>query len=396
MRKTIPIFLILCSLFTLAACAGTGSGAGTSTDTAAPRGTTSGDTPTEAPTEAETIFVDLAEPGEELSQNGETRLNLVFDRDLVVLPDGTLGEVSDWKSTGYIPIREGVVCIGYNVSCNSTLMSVALFDNQLHFISGVSGGESSRYEEKDGFITVPEGAAYIRFANYERPKRAYAKAGAVTSTFLYPSFPDTLEFKPAEGRPVIACIGDSLTEGDYGGQPGVANVHKENYPLFLAEYLNCTTHNFGKCGYTAETMLAYCKAGSVKLDGADLIVIMLGTNAGLPEKQQTAYRELLTWVQTTAPGVPVVLCVPPYATTTEGKVNYGYAPNVESAAAVVPALAAEFGLPVIDVYAESGFGPVNEDVNQPGDGLHFRTLGYARLAVFIGDKLRGMYPDMFR
>ena len=35
----------------------------------------------------------------------------------------------------------------------------------------------------------------------------------------------------------IACIGDSLTEGDYGvsGKVGIANVHKENYPSFLAK-----------------------------------------------------------------------------------------------------------------------------------------------------------------
>ena len=31
---------------------------------------------------------------------------------------------------------------------------------------------------------------------------------------------------------VICCIGDSLTEGDYGmyGVTGVANVHEKNYP----------------------------------------------------------------------------------------------------------------------------------------------------------------------
>ncbi len=32
----------------------------------------------------------------------------------------------------------------------------------------------------------------------------------------------------------ICCLGDSLTEGDYGvfGKRGIANVHAENYPFF--------------------------------------------------------------------------------------------------------------------------------------------------------------------
>lgn len=397
MKRRIPL-LLLCSLLILPSCAGAGVPSGGPEASAAPGTSTEpsvSETSTEAPTETETVFVDLAATGGELSVGGETRLELVFDRDLVTLPDGSLGEVPDWRSTGYIPIGEDVVCIGYNVACVSQVASVALFDRELNFISGVTGSRSGKYEEKDGFIVVPEGAAYVRFASNAGAQRGYTKSGAVTASFTYPSFPDAKTFKPSEGRPTIACIGDSLTEGDYGGQPGVANVHKENSPLFLGVYLDCKTRNFGKCGCTAVSMLSCCRSGAVKLAGADLVVIMLGTNAGLPETQMDAYRELIRWMQESVPGVPILLCIPPYATTTESKVNYGYAPNVESAASGVPILAAEFGLPVIDVYGESGFGPVNEDVNQPGDGLHFRTLGYSRLAVFIGDKIKALCPELF-
>ena len=42
----------------------------------------------------------------------------------------------------------------------------------------------------------------------------------------------------------ILCIGDSLTEGDYGSEPeGTANVHPEGYPYFLEKYLGVTAIN---------------------------------------------------------------------------------------------------------------------------------------------------------
>ena len=44
----------------------------------------------------------------------------------------------------------------------------------------------------------------------------------------------------------ILCIGDSLTEGDYGSEPeGTANVHPEGYPYFLEKYLGVTAINAG-------------------------------------------------------------------------------------------------------------------------------------------------------
>lgn len=41
------------------------------------------------------------------------------------------------------------------------------------------------------------------------------------------------------------CIGDSLTEGDYGvyGKSGIANVCEKNYPYFLSQMLNVPVIN---------------------------------------------------------------------------------------------------------------------------------------------------------
>ena len=57
-------------------------------------------------------------------------------------------------------------------------------------------------------------------------------------------------------KKVIVCIGDSLTEGDYGvkGKRGIANVQPKGYPYFLEQIMDCEARNFGKCGYTAENV----------------------------------------------------------------------------------------------------------------------------------------------
>ena len=40
-----------------------------------------------------------------------------------------------------------------------------------------------------------------------------------------------------ENQKFICCIGDSLTEGDYGilGKTGIANVQPLNYPFFIGQ-----------------------------------------------------------------------------------------------------------------------------------------------------------------
>lgn len=49
-------------------------------------------------------------------------------------------------------------------------------------------------------------------------------------------------------KTLICCIGDSLTEGDYGisGCTGIPNVKTENYPYFLEKEVNCTVINYGR------------------------------------------------------------------------------------------------------------------------------------------------------
>ena len=195
---------------------------------------------------------------------------------------------------------------------------------------------------------------------------------------------------------IIACLGDSLTEGDYGvyGKSGIANVKKENYPYFLGKILNAEVRNFGKCGYTASNYLNYYKEGNVNLGNADVIIIMLGTNGGHDDVNETQanidYKELINLCRNDAPRAKLILCTPPHVTSNPEYSNYGYANQVEKATAFVRELANENNISMIDVALCEHFNADNEHIMQPNDGLHFGEQGYKTLAEFIADGVRGI------
>ena len=195
-------------------------------------------------------------------------------------------------------------------------------------------------------------------------------------------------------KKIVVCIGDSLTEGDYGvkGKRGIANVQSKGYPYFLEQIMDCEARNFGKCGYTSKSYLAYYKEGNVRLCGADAIVVMLGTNGGLdPEcdcQGNRDYRELVALLKNDAPNAKIVVCTPPHVTTNPEYSNCGYANQVEKAVAWVRGFAQEEGVAMIDLAERSEFTEETEAVMQPNDGLHFGEEGYKTLAAIIADELK--------
>jgi len=194
---------------------------------------------------------------------------------------------------------------------------------------------------------------------------------------------------------IIACIGDSLTEGDYGvfGKRCIANVHKENYPYFLSQITGAEVHNYGKCGYRAGGYLNHYLAGNAPVNDADLVLVMLGTNGGQKLGEDTpdnaAYDELVQHLQKDAKG-PVVLMTPLHATEDPAYSNCGYAPQVKDAVAFVRDYAAKHNIPMIDIAAVPDFCAANEAVYQANDGLHCVEEGYRRLAEIIADHLKMM------
>ncbi len=195
---------------------------------------------------------------------------------------------------------------------------------------------------------------------------------------------------------IIACLGDSLTEGDYGvwGKSGIANVQDKNYPYFLSKILGAEVRNFGKCGYTATSYLNYYSKGNVAVSDADVIIIMLGTNGGHDEAKETQgnkdYKDLIELCKKDAPNATIILCTPPHTTENPAYSNYGYAPQVEKAVAFVRSLAKEKNLGMIDVALCDKFNENNEDIMQPNDGLHFSQTGYRTLAEYIAEGLKNI------
>lgn len=195
-------------------------------------------------------------------------------------------------------------------------------------------------------------------------------------------------------KKVVICIGDSLTEGDYGikGKRGIANVQEKGYPYFLERIMDCEARNFGKCGYTSVSYLKYYKEGNVKLCGADAIIVMLGSNGALdPDNEcegNADYRELIALLRHDAPGAKIFLCTPPHVTENPEYSNCGYAGNVEKAVRWVRAYAREEGIDLIDTANAPAFTAETEHIMQPNDGLHFGEEGYKALAEFIAEYLK--------
>ena len=194
----------------------------------------------------------------------------------------------------------------------------------------------------------------------------------------------------------ICCIGDSLTEGDYGvfGKRGIANVHNENYPYFLEKSLGCEVLNYGKCGYTSTSYLKYYNEGKADVTGADIILIMLGSNGGLnPEKEiqgNDDYKKLISLLKADAPQAKIVLITPPHVTENPEYSNCGYINNVLKARAYVKILAEKYNLPLIDLGSFEEFNKETEEIYQSNDGLHFNEKGYKVMAEFIEKELKAL------
>ena len=191
----------------------------------------------------------------------------------------------------------------------------------------------------------------------------------------------------------IVCIGDSLTEGDYGvyGKSGIANVNFKNYPYFLQRLTDANVENYGKCGYNSSSYLKYYKSGAVDVHNADKIIVMLGTNGGLDPNSNTQgnndYDELIKLLRKDAPNAAIYLCTPPHATADKSKSNYGYAINVDNAVQFVRKYSRQNNLKIIDLAKCHLFKSENEIVLQPNDGLHFSEVGYGIMALYIKDNL---------
>lgn len=195
----------------------------------------------------------------------------------------------------------------------------------------------------------------------------------------------------------IYCIGDSLTEGDYGifGKSGIANVHKENYPFFLSQILEEPTFNFGFCGITSSGYLSKYENEKFDFRDADIILVMLGTNQGLNDQNKTAYINLIKKFESDTKA-DVVIITSPHVTEDPTFSNCGYASNKKSAVECARWFAKQNGNKLIDLASYSEFNAENEKIYQSNDGLHYNELGYKHIATFIAKELVKIYAPKLK
>lgn len=192
----------------------------------------------------------------------------------------------------------------------------------------------------------------------------------------------------------ICCLGDSLTEGDYGvkGKSGIANVQEKNYPYFLAKQTGWEVKNFGFCGVNPSHFLGIFNDGGVDVTDADLIVIMLGSNGGLDAHNDTQanvdYKKIVEKCKAQSPSAKIVVVTPPHVTTNPEFSNCGFAPRVQMAVDFVREFAKNNDVYLFDLASTDLFTDENEDVMQANDGIHFVEIGYKTLAEYFEKEIR--------
>lgn len=300
-----------------------------------------------------------------------------------------------WVSTDFVDVS-AYYALKYELAAHYNLMSVAFFDGEQKYISGVGTNSFANTATVTGYVLVPEKAKYAKFTDFEgvaggmKPLDSRFVKGYENKT-SYET--DLAREKYADLK--VACIGDSLTEGDYGSQTaGVANRQFLNYPYYLAKALGCQTVNYGLCGRTAQNYYTdhYPHAD---ISDCDVILVMLGTNGGLGGDLGTHYDKLIKRIAEDKKEDAIILLItPPSATTNTSKVNYGYAGNVASACAYITEYAQQNNLPMIDAFTYSPIQPDMENVYQANDGLHMVREGYQAFGEFIADELKMILKEL--
>ncbi len=306
------------------------------------------------------------------------------------------GEGSDVSYTGWVATTnvklENCYGIYYNLAAHKKLMSVAFYDADGNYISGVGTNSMNIYATSvSGFVVKPENAVKARFLGFLGSDVIPEFEHSTVLVFeTEEAFHAAKALYPYEGLK-IACLGDSLTEGDYGPIRYTGGRSFENYPYYLSQLTGAAVTNFGRCGASSSSYLKeYYDAGHIDITDSDVILLMLGTNLGLAPDSEY-YGDYCTLVDKILgdkkPDATLILITPPSATTNPDKINCGYMDNVLSANEAVLAIAESKGLPCIDALKNSPIRPENEDQYQNFDGLHMNAEGYAAFARYIAEEI---------
>lgn len=323
----------------------------------------------------------------------------------VYLHGGSKGTFKGWFNTNNIDVSEyrgnkvRVKSCSYGMKGETpNIPSVVWLDVNKQYISDIESNttDSRHYEEFD--VVIPQNAHYAVLTSFmisDDEKPAYLQL-----------------VKQSDAKIKVLCIGDSLTEGDYGSDPaGTKNVKEKNYPYFMQKHTGFEVVNKGKCGYDSIMYWnSVVKGIDIESLKPDIVVIMLGTNGSMTDTLETDvepytsynnyantgtgdYCKIIEYVNEQTDGnTQIILCTCPFVDKTKRANNFN---NVTNANVVIPKIANRYNLPVVDVYKELGVSAINTNVFQPIDGLHFGEIGYSRLGTLIGSRVKSLCSFVF-
>lgn len=366
------------------------------------------------------IVDDIVKLKVDMGANVELITDGIFDKDVTWLNGGTWRQFAGYYTTDFIKVIPGATLTytlaGFH-STTVTLDSIAFFDKELKYISGIYKEATSQSATTiHGTTIVPNNAYYAVFMNQDNIANSSVIMTARGAT-------NKVGFK-------IGFIGDSLTQGSTGGTPPTIDWASKPYPTVFKEFLEKTNYeitvkNFGRRGLSAVTYWEKVipsdgqyhspadgePGDTFEIDDTfDAIVIMLGTNGHLDNntiEQDTQIEEGQTYLdyadtqcgdyckiieyvmEYSSNNAQIILVAPVYANAS------GYERKIINTLPTIKALGERYQIPVINATFESGIGKFNKSVfyNQ-SDLLHLNQLGYTKLGSFIASKFISMASKM--
>ena len=341
-----------------------------------------------------------------------------------IKPNGDSQSYDGWYTSDYKNCKDYkyLICEDVAFFKSVVLNAISFYDSNKNYISGVYHPNiddvgTNGYASLNATIEIPSNACYFRDGKY---KYNNIESRNIT-TLCDVELPITkvndriitinkelelLKNKNTEKINIgnILCIGDSLTQGDYGSKPaGTINIKSENYPFYLNKYLNkfVTTNviNAGRCGFTSTT---YWESKVKTIDFTDVktIVIMLGTNGYLTDTIETDtailseqtyenyantntgnYCKIIEYCLERTSNLSQIILVTPPKTSQRDKVK------MELTVDVIKKIGKKYSLKVLDGYNEFGISPFNFSVMLPIDELHCGKIAYKKIGTFIGSNL---------
>ena len=331
----------------------------------------------------------------------------LFNKDTITIdkyvnPSGQSVDLTGYSHSDYIPVVAGMT---YTISSRQTTVG-SFYGEKKEFISSLSTNEPSPY-----IFVVPEGVTYFRFnLNNLLVDEIMLVEGSVIpddyksygGTIPWLKNTETVGNKWKDKR--IVTFGDSVTWYDgnqYGTNTKESGTTVKGYQSYMREELGATVINQGVSGNTMQQISARIKA--YDFTAVDACTIMGGTN-NYRDQEEGALGSVLPlgstfdentftgslqssveYILTSKPDIKLFLLAPIkgwYAN------EAGRTPMTTEISDTVFEVAELYGLPVCDLYRNSGINELTEsayivDSSSVSFRFHPSSEGYKRMSEVI-------------